>query len=313
MSVVSRRVLLAFLWLGFVLLLLQGVGYLAFGLGLFTATGYGYPKDLHIEDAGLGFRLRPGFRGHFRGTAYEHIPIRTNQHGYRDDPFDAKRPGRRRVVVLGDSVVFGSGVAAEGRFTEQLESHSDVASRGIEALNLGVNRYTFGHYLVQAERDVPRLAPDAILVGFTLNDIKEFDPSAGLGGLAPTDEAVGTFKAARRYVFRQTYGGRFLRVLRKRIEFARLSSDEQEAYHTKWMRTGARKSRSEGSKESSHSSRPSQPRAASRSGSSSSPSSTTAEQAEQPLSETHLFYPMPAMSLDCDTFDNDASDGSCSP
>jgi hypothetical protein len=238
-----RRLVLAFVWLLFVFLLLQLAGFVFYQFVVSRPiSGYGYPAGLERSHPDLGYRYQPDFSGHFKGTAYQHIPIETNAHGFRDADFAPQSGEGLRVAVLGDSVVLGPGVEADERFTHCLDDPSP-ARRDADwrILNLGVHAYSFGHYVTLAELDFLGAEPDAVLLGITLNDF------------APM-ESVGPARRARRqaegwhkpdWVARiqarlgRTYAARFLDELDTRIRYALLSADERETYHTTWMRTVA--------------------------------------------------------------------------
>lgn len=233
-----KRVLMFGLWLVFVALLLQLAGWIYFSIGgTKPIQGYGYPTGLFVPHADLDYAYRPGFTGRFKGSAYSNIPIAINRLGFRDQPFDAPAPGAARIAFLGDSVVFGAGVRAEDRFTECLES-SD-ASGATSILNLGVNSYSFGHYLVLAESGFAGLEPSAVLLGLTLNDFAPMEESGPARRLQR--RAAGAHKpdwiARIQERLSATYAGRFLSELRTRFRYARMNADGREAYHTKWMRS----------------------------------------------------------------------------
>src|SRR5205823_5831411 len=62
-----------------------------------------------LENSPLVFRLPPNQVGRagFTFDATKNVPYRTNSDGFRDREPGEKRPGVPRVVVLGDSYVFG--------------------------------------------------------------------------------------------------------------------------------------------------------------------------------------------------------------
>ncbi|OGG03294.1 hypothetical protein A2W14_02820 [Candidatus Gottesmanbacteria bacterium RBG_16_37_8] len=101
-----------------------------------------------------------------------------NSQGYRGREFSPeKRPGVKRILVLGDSVTFGHGVADEFTYPFQTEKilHND-SLENIEVINAG---YAAGfspdsYYLYLKERGL-KLKPDIVLIGlFVLNDINDF-------------------------------------------------------------------------------------------------------------------------------------------
>jgi len=97
--------------------------------------------------------------------------IRTNSLGMRDDePLEGADV--LRISALGDSYTFGYGVPSEKTYPNQLERLLNETGEGrrYEVSNLGVGGYcTRDEALVLEYRALP-LDPDAILVGYFLND-----------------------------------------------------------------------------------------------------------------------------------------------
>tara|TARA_B100001013_G_C24610465_1_gene442931 strand:+ start:190 stop:1278 length:1089 start_codon:yes stop_codon:yes gene_type:complete len=116
------------------------------------------------------------------GEGYELIPnseeehtgytVRINSFGYRDREFPKLKPaGTTRIVVVGDSVPFGSGVNVEATFPKQLEVKLKSGGRkNIEVIN-GGNPDTGLKELLRifSKRDVA-VSPDIALVCFYMND-----------------------------------------------------------------------------------------------------------------------------------------------
>ena len=100
----------------------------------------------------------------------------TNQLGFREREFQVPKPaGVYRVMVLGDSLTWGAGLAEAQRYTNRLEEllRETHAGRQIEVLNFGVS----GGPTVR-ERDllaehVDAVDPDLVVVGFCLNDTQQ--------------------------------------------------------------------------------------------------------------------------------------------
>jgi lysophospholipase L1-like esterase len=248
-NTVKRRVLFIIIWLIFIFGLLQMAGYILFTFTSVKSIGsYGYPVGLYVYHPTLNFLYKPGFEGYFVGAGYGDIVLRINSDGFRDDPFPPGSAERRRIIVLGDSVVFGSGVWEEERFTELLQDHEAVQSAGIEVLNLGVNAYSFGHYLELARLDFMGLEPDLVIVGFTLNDIAKMDGAGPEKRVKPVKGKKGNSGQRKWYskpdwVTRiqqsldRTYAGKFVEHLKYTVKYARISEEEMKDYHTKWMRS----------------------------------------------------------------------------
>lgn len=241
-----KGILLFGAWLVFVALLLQLAGWAYVSMGSVKAIeGYGYPAGLFVPHPQLGYIYRAGFSGLFNGPGYREIPININSQGFRDQSFASTPADRARIAFLGDSVVFGAGVRAEDRFTECLESADPVAAPGSRPpviLNLGVNAYSFGHYLSLAELDFFGLKPSAVVVGVTLNDFAEMETSAPAREMRRHAEGAHTPNWVARVKDRVggTYAARFLSELSTRLRYALMNADKREQYHTKWMRSVVR-------------------------------------------------------------------------
>jgi lysophospholipase L1-like esterase len=108
------------------------------------------------------------------GATYGH-PIRINRHGFRGEEWSpSKDEGQHsyRILVLGDSLTMGQGVAEDDRYTNILQGllQARYSSRPVEVINLGVH----GFETVQEERTLQRMGdvvhPDLTIVGFYVND-----------------------------------------------------------------------------------------------------------------------------------------------
>jgi lysophospholipase L1-like esterase len=133
--------------------------------------GHGYPEGFFLADTALGYRMPANFDGHFTRDAFAHIGIRTNSDGYRDDAFAATDS---TLALIGDSVIFGSGVRAEERLDGALES---ALERGTGAdwdiWNLGVNAYGLDHYLSLLRSGLlQQRHPTRIVIGLCMNDLE---------------------------------------------------------------------------------------------------------------------------------------------
>jgi hypothetical protein len=122
------------------------------------------------RDPEIGWTLKPDLAW-TTGSAPWESGLTTNAAGFRDGPHAAaKAPGAYRVVVLGDSFVFGSGVRQEGTLTRRLAAH---LGSGFEIANLGVPGYGTDQELLTLRRWGRALSPDLVLLGFFWNDVME--------------------------------------------------------------------------------------------------------------------------------------------
>lgn len=93
--------------------------------------------------------------------------VRTNAQGFRDRPFGPKRPGTRRILVLGDSISFGKGVAVEERFSSLVAAH---APAHVEILNLAYPACGTT-CAAQIFDEQAALAPDLVVFQTSGNDV----------------------------------------------------------------------------------------------------------------------------------------------
>jgi hypothetical protein len=125
-----------------------------------------------VADAQLGQRLAPGYDGWFAG-----VPVRINQHGFRDPRDYDLRKGTNtfRILVLGDSVTFGHGAVYEATYPYLLEQQLRDWRREIDwqVWNLGVPGYNTSQELAYLERVGAEFAPDFVVVGFFENDLQD--------------------------------------------------------------------------------------------------------------------------------------------
>jgi hypothetical protein len=136
-------------------------------------------RGLHVSSRTYGWRGRPG-----ASAAMGDGRVTLNRLGYRgrELPLGAA-PGRSRVVVLGDSIAFGYGVADEETFAHLL----DARDNGIDAANLSVEGYGPGQELIVLRNDGLRARPDVVVLATCLrNDFADaMLPVALYNGLTP--------------------------------------------------------------------------------------------------------------------------------
>lgn len=142
-----------------------------------------------LRDDELGWRYRPGARVRQRSADFD-VEIAIDERGLRDGK--AAPPGSRPIVVLGDSLAFGWGVAAEEGLAALLEE-----ALGLPVENLGVSGYGTDQELLFFRRAKSDLEPSTVLVIACRNDVEEvarrvsygrpkpFFPWAPLGSTEP--------------------------------------------------------------------------------------------------------------------------------
>ncbi len=127
-------------------------------------------KEVSIfqQDDQLGWRMKPNLNEDYGGT-----PIRTNSIGLRgEEPLNPKPSESKRILFLGDSVIFGLRIAPEANTLPAITASKleERLSIPIEAINAGVPGYnTYQQYLYFKHEGI-HLKPDAVVLCFVMND-----------------------------------------------------------------------------------------------------------------------------------------------
>jgi hypothetical protein len=150
---------------------------LALGLGLVELgfrhrDGGAFPLvNVYAPDAQRGVRLAPGSVTDVGRPGERVTRVRVNDDGYRGPSWPAPSPGE--VVVIGDSLSFGLGVAEE----EALAARLHAALPGATAvLDASVPTYGPPEYLVTMDQVLARRKPGTVVLTINLiNDLAELD------------------------------------------------------------------------------------------------------------------------------------------
>jgi len=160
-----------------VLLVLLILGALEGLLGL--ASPRSGPHDgLYDRDPQLFWRMRPNLHDLVQesreaGGRNLTTTISTSSLGLRDAELPAVRvPGEIRVLVMGDSSIFGHGVALADTFAKTLERGLQAArpDRVVRVVNGGVSGYSSLQGRIWFHRLVGRVQPDVVVLGFYFSD-----------------------------------------------------------------------------------------------------------------------------------------------
>jgi lysophospholipase L1-like esterase len=93
-----------------------------------------------------------------------------NSLGFRDHDVAGKVANRRRVIVLGDSFVYGWGVESEQSWPKVLEAELNQSGQSAEVLDLGAPGAGPMEYAEVGHRAIPVLQPDLVIVGVLEGD-----------------------------------------------------------------------------------------------------------------------------------------------
>ena len=126
------------------------------------------PQELYYCDPLLGHKLIP------MQNSYTHsFPVSTNSYGFRDREYSTKADQNTvRILVLGDSLTFGVGVAFEDTYPKRLESM--LNSRGTEryeVINAGVGAYDTWQEVSFLKTEGLQFNPNIVVLGLYANDI----------------------------------------------------------------------------------------------------------------------------------------------
>lgn len=113
-----------------------------------------------VYDEVLGWTGKPNVDGTYDEIDCHHH-VQQNSYGFRGPGFPIERTAARRVVVLGDSFVWGLGVEEDELFTTLLMRNSHEP---LEVINLGVSGYGTDQELLLWTRLGQRFRPDLVLL-----------------------------------------------------------------------------------------------------------------------------------------------------
>lgn len=184
--------------------LAMGLGAVEIGVRLFADTGMQYELEM------WRYALEAKQVSAVEAMGHEHVPdvntvlmgapVSINAIGLRDDPVATAKPADTvRVLMLGDSITFGWGVADEERVSERLEAalagHSALRGRRLEVINAGVGNYNAAMSVAWHLNRGRALEPDIIVFNYFINDA-EPRPSRQ-GGLLRETSAAYVFFAGK--------------------------------------------------------------------------------------------------------------------
>jgi hypothetical protein len=152
----------------------------AFVVDQFATWRERIPKRLYLPSPRLGWTLRPGLRRRIglqrEGRLVWQNDIAINAHGFNDRDWQPKTAGRRRVLVMGDSIVEARQVARTTNFVARAEAQLTAGGRGHELLNIGVAGWSVDSVLNYFQQAARHLEADVVVLGlFVGNDLLEGD------------------------------------------------------------------------------------------------------------------------------------------
>ncbi len=128
-------------------------------------------RELFQEDDRMGYRNAPNVDFYAQGTVH----VSTDSLGLREYDTRVNKPdGAIRILGLGDSITWGTGIEKEDTYLHllglSLNTLGHEESSTFETINAGVIGYSLHQELLLLEHLGVRLKPDVVLVGFAAND-----------------------------------------------------------------------------------------------------------------------------------------------
>ena len=132
-----------------------------------------YARDVKRPSAvaAMAHEHTPGARAFLMGT-----PVEINSQGLRDREFTMAKPSDTyRILILGDSVTFGWGVAQDEAFAKVLERRLNEGpppgmGPKVEVMNAGVGNYNTSQEVAYFRERGVHYRPDLVILAYFLND-----------------------------------------------------------------------------------------------------------------------------------------------
>lgn len=110
------------------------------------------------------------------------VTLRTNAEGFRDDDYELDKGDRHRVVLLGDSLTLGWGVAKEETFEHRLELALNEL-QPTDVINLGVGNYNTTQEVNLFLDKGLKFSPDQVVQFYFINDAEPVPQKSRFPGL----------------------------------------------------------------------------------------------------------------------------------
>lgn len=196
-------------FLGFTLLVLAGIlaGLAEVTVRLVVDDGMQYDLEMWSyartgkqlsDNPKIGHEHRPNSEFHAMG-----VDVSINEHGMRGMSVAKEKPPETfRVMMLGDSLTFGWGVASNETFSARLEELLRAKNPNVEVLNTGVgntNTEMQAEYFASKGRE---FEPDLVVLNYFINDAEDTPKYADRGFIARHSYAWNYFAARIDYALR---------------------------------------------------------------------------------------------------------------
>jgi len=159
---------LAVLSLGFALVLGEVVCRLVLPRpGFIAVTGNAFPGAIRPHPSRL-YQLVPNYSATLPGGTFGSMTFQTNADGLRERPLSVVRRSKVRILAIGDSFTFGTGIDGAETWPARLErtlGQRFAKDSSVAVINAGVPAYGLAQLRDLTEELLPRLDPQILLLG----------------------------------------------------------------------------------------------------------------------------------------------------
>jgi hypothetical protein len=127
-----------------------------------------YARSIKRQSANpaIGHEHTPNTRAHLMGA-----DVVISSQGLRDREFPlVPPPGRRRILMLGDSLAFGWGVPGDRTYSKRLEEKLRQAGHDAEVINTGVGNYNTEMQVAYFLERGRKFNPHYVVLNYFIND-----------------------------------------------------------------------------------------------------------------------------------------------
>jgi lysophospholipase L1-like esterase len=168
---------------------------------------FGLPQPQLIVTPGLTtpdrpgrYRLTPGYEGRYSNRVEYSVRVRVNRYGLRGPELEPSR-GAFRLLAVGDSFTFGTGVEENQTFVERAASELRLSGYPAVALNGGTPGFGPPDAVSWVERHGRELDPDVVVLTIFLgNDLQDALLGQGVWRVATSASASGWANGLRTWL-----------------------------------------------------------------------------------------------------------------
>lgn len=121
----------------------------------------------------LSYELRPSFKRYLRNKLGENVFYESNSLGIRGkEILDEKT--KKRVLVIGDSIIYGFGVDEKNTFPRLLEKQLNKNSKKYEVINAGVGPYNIIQIYHAFKLKWLKLQPDVVILAINISNFIKY-------------------------------------------------------------------------------------------------------------------------------------------